>query len=251
MRLTEFLSYAALTVATLFFVQAVVSAGWSDRLKHAFRAMMALLLFGGIGIYWLATGEKPDETAYRYMICPFVDFERCKSDGSSFPKANASSTPAGAQREDQAQAKKRIAELKRRREVEGKRKEGEREFDAETISALLNKAATKRALVGAPDAKASPASLIQIIRSCVQSKWVVPKGAGTQDAKVKMRLRLRPDGTLIDPPEIMNSQESSGFLAVSQSALKAVRDCEPFALPPEQYETWKDIVLNFDLREML
>ena len=34
------------------------------------------------------------------------------------------------------------------------------------------------------------------------------------------------------------------------SALRAVQACEPYSLPPAKYEFWKDIVLNFDPRDM-
>jgi hypothetical protein len=29
-----------------------------------------------------------------------------------------------------------------------------------------------------------------------------------------------------------------------------VQACEPYSLPPAKYEFWKDIVLNFDPRDM-
>lgn len=85
MRLADFLPYVALTAASMFFVQAVVSRAWTDSVRHAFRAVMAVLFFCSIGMYWLATGEKPDETVYRFVICPFVQFERCRSDREASP----------------------------------------------------------------------------------------------------------------------------------------------------------------------
>ena len=85
MRPFEWLPYVALTVAGLFFVQALVASDWSERFKRMFRATMALIFFGCIGVYWLATGEKPDETAYRYIICPWISLEGCLSVKSPSP----------------------------------------------------------------------------------------------------------------------------------------------------------------------
>jgi hypothetical protein len=78
MRATDFLPYVALTAAAVFFVQAIVSSSWPERIKRGFRASMAALFFFAIGIYWLATGEKPDETLYRFALCPFVQLDGCK-----------------------------------------------------------------------------------------------------------------------------------------------------------------------------
>jgi len=37
---------------------------------------------------------------------------------------------------------------------------------------------------------------------------------------------------------------------LSDKAIEAVLACEPFKLPREQHEMWKDIVLKFDPREL-
>lgn len=174
--------------------------------------------------------------------------------------------------EDKKKAdEKRLAELKKRQEEEKKKKQ----FDADKISALLNKVPDKSAPPAAapkadnslPAPKGPPlgnpqgrdttmsaselAVLAQIIRSCVQSKWTVLGGGETaQNAVVKMRLRFNQDGTLAAAPQVMNPQSTAYFLAVSDSAIRAVQACEPFNLPSPSYESWKDIVLNFNPRDM-
>jgi len=176
----------------------------------------------------------------------------------------------------QAEAKKKKeAELKKKREEEKKRKEAEakKKFDTEQISALLNKIPDKGAprpsvplneqakekgpILGAPEGRdrqisaSEIAILAQIIRSCVQSKWnVMGGGEGAQHTVVKLRLRFNADGTLAAAPVIMNPQSTPGFLAISDSAIRAAQACEPYSLPPAKYEIWKDIVLNFDPRDM-
>ena len=174
--------------------------------------------------------------------------------------------------------RRKEAELKRKREEEKKRKEAEakkKQFDAEKIAALLNKvpdkgaprpsvpleeqakALTKAPVLGAPEGRdrqisaSELAILAQRIRQCVQSKWnLLAGGEQAQHTLVKLRLRFNPDGTLAGPPVIMNPQSTPYFLAVSDSAIRAAQACEPYSLPPEKYDLWKDIVLNFDPRDM-
>lgn len=78
MRLTEFFLYAILTVASLVFVRAVTAERWTTTKRVTFTVGMAIILFVAVGVYWLRTGEKPDETAIRILLCPFVpESDRC------------------------------------------------------------------------------------------------------------------------------------------------------------------------------
>jgi colicin import membrane protein len=173
--------------------------------------------------------------------------------------------------------KRKEAELKKKREEEKKRKEAEakkKQSDAEKIAALLNKAPDKGSpppssaptdptkakgpVLGAPEGRdqvlsaSEIAVLVQIIKSCVQSKWNVQAGGeSATDLLVKLRLRFNPNGTLATPPVVMNPQSSTYFLAFSEGAIRAAQECEPYSLPPEKYAVWKDIVLNFSLRDMM
>ncbi len=171
--------------------------------------------------------------------------------------------------------KKKEAELKKKREEERKRAEAQKkQFDADNISALLNKipdkgaprpsvpldeqAKAKGPVLGAPEGRDKQLSaselavLAQIIKACVQSRWNVQAGGeATVDTLVKLRLRFNPDGTLAGEPVVMNSQNTPMFVVLSEGAKRAAQACQPYSLPPEKYEVWKDIVLNFSLRDMV
>ncbi len=41
------------------------------------------------------------------------------------------------------------------------------------------------------------------------------------------------------------------FESLEDAALRAVRSCQPFKLPPESYDGWKDIEWVFDPRQMM
>jgi len=48
------------------------------------------------------------------------------------------------------------------------------------------------------------------------------------------------------------NQPGQGFYKVfAESALRAIRICQPLRVPPTGYEKWKDLQLNFDANEML
>jgi len=180
-------------------------------------------------------------------------------------------------KKQEEEKRRKEAELKKKREEEKRRKEAEakKKFDADKISALLNKMPDKGAprpsvpldeqaktlnkgpVLGAPEGRDQQLSaselaiLAQIIKSCVQSKWnVLGGGESAQHTQVKLRLRFNPDGRLASEPQIMNPQNTPYFMAVRDSAVRAVQACEPYSLPPAKYEFWKDIVLNFDPRDM-
>lgn len=82
MRFSEYFPWLAATFASLIFVSAILPAKWPEKTKIVFRLFVALLFFFMIGIYWLTTGEKFDETVYRIVFCKFHSFERCKEVGA-------------------------------------------------------------------------------------------------------------------------------------------------------------------------
>ena len=86
--------------------------------------------------------------------------------------------------------------------------------------------------------------------------WSLPLGLPYQEnLLVRIKLRLKPDGTVLRS-EILDharmNQPGQGFYKVlAESALRAIRICQPLRVPPTGYEKWKDLQLNFDANEML
>ncbi len=86
--------------------------------------------------------------------------------------------------------------------------------------------------------------------------WSLPLGLPYQkNLLVRIKLRLKPDGTVLRS-EILDharmNQPGQGFYKVlAESALRAIRICQPLRVPPTGYEKWKDLQLNFDANEML
>ena len=86
--------------------------------------------------------------------------------------------------------------------------------------------------------------------------WSLPLGLPYQkNLLVRIKLKLKPDGTVLRS-EILDharmNQPGQGFYKVlAESALRAIRICQPLRVPPTGYEKWKDLQLNFDANEML
>ena len=86
--------------------------------------------------------------------------------------------------------------------------------------------------------------------------WSLPLGLPYQEnLLVRIKLRLKPDGTVLRSEILdharMNKPGQSFYKVLAESALRAVRICQPLRVPPTGYERWKDLQLNFDANEML
>ena len=86
--------------------------------------------------------------------------------------------------------------------------------------------------------------------------WSIPLGLPyNEDLLVRIKLVLEPDGS-VTKTEILDharmNKPGQGFYKVlAESALRAVKLCQPLRVPATGYERWKELQLNFDAREML
>ena len=138
-------------------------------------------------------------------------------------------------------------------------------FDSSRIAALLDKrdaqrrAATGSTLnntpsLGAPTGQAATLSQNELdaLRNRLRQCWNVPVGlAEARDLIVTVRIQFNKDGSLSAEPRLMNQVSHPAFTAASESALRAVRSCAPYSfLPVAKYEAWKDVIIDFDPRDM-
>ena len=144
----------------------------------------------------------------------------------------------------------------------------ERKFDADRIAALLNKVPDQTASTPPPTeflAKAEAAlgdsrgqdatmsiSEIDALRQQIAQCWNPPIGVqGAAELAVRLNIALNPDGSVAAEPQLASSGSGVAFLAAADSARRAVLRCQPYQLPPEKYDAWREISVNFDPREML
>ena len=96
------------------------------------------------------------------------------------------------------------------------------------------------------------------IRAQFMHCWTPPIGMPNDDTMiVTIKILLNTDGSLQKPPEViqhqrMNRPGENYFKALAESALRAVRKCDPIIVPEvDRYDSWKTLQLNFDPREIL
>ena len=86
--------------------------------------------------------------------------------------------------------------------------------------------------------------------------WSIPLGLPyNKDLLVRIKLQLKPDGSIIRTEILdharMNRPGQAFYKVLAESALRAIKLCQPLRVPSTGYERWKNMQLNFDAREML
>ena len=136
------------------------------------------------------------------------------------------------------------------------------------IAALIDKAKEEQAKVekdenkltqsSTKDSFAKGLSLSEedALKAQIFGCWSVPLGLPYDDnLLVRIKLKLKQDGTIMKSEildhERMNRPGQQFYKILAESALRAVRICQPLKVPPTGYEKWKDLQLNFNPTEML
>ena len=161
------------------------------------------------------------------------------------------------------EAKKR-EEQKRKEEAKKREEEKEQAFDPNKIAALLDKRSPQRQAaagatlnstpsLGLPSGNAATLSQSEIdaLRAQIQACWNPP--AGVLEAKeliVRIRLQLREDGSLSANPTLLNHGSHPIFQIAAESAMRAIKRCQPYKLPIAKYAVWRDVEVTFDPRDM-
>jgi len=94
------------------------------------------------------------------------------------------------------------------------------------------------------------------LRAQIFGCWSVPLGLPyDKNLLVRIKLQLKKDGTIMKSEildhERMNRPGQRFYKVLAESALRAVRLCQPLKVPPTGYDKWRDIQLNFNPTEML
>jgi colicin import membrane protein len=138
-------------------------------------------------------------------------------------------------------------------------------FDADKIAALLDQrapqrnAATGETLNSAPTLGAATGnaarlsqSEIDALRARLMSLWNPPVGIqNPEEFVIRIRIQLGKNGKLTAPPVVLSRGTGVLYNSARDSAVRAVFQGQPFdMLKPDHYETWKDIEVTFDPRDM-
>ncbi len=140
--------------------------------------------------------------------------------------------------------------------------------DTNQIAALIDKAKEEEAVKQKQKAKVTQSSqknsfatgltLSQedALRAQIFGCWSVPLGLPyDENLLVRIKLSLKRDGTIMKSEILdhqrMNTPGQKFYKVLAESALRAVRLCQPLKVPPTGYDKWKELQLNFNPTEML
>jgi ribosomal 50S subunit-associated protein YjgA (DUF615 family) len=141
-------------------------------------------------------------------------------------------------------------------------------FDPSDIAALIDKSKTESAETNKKldkitqdqdkemDFSGLTLSEEDALKAQIFGCWSIPLGLPfKEDLLVRIKLQLKPDGSIIKTEILdharMNRPGQAFYKVLAESALRAIKLCQPLRVPSTGYERWKDMQLNFDAREML
>ena len=141
-------------------------------------------------------------------------------------------------------------------------------FDTNTIAALIDKSkenlaeTTKKTdkITQSQDQSMDISALTLTEEDALKAQifgcWSIPLGLPyNENLLVRIKLKLKPDGTVMKSEILdharMNMPGQGFYKVLAESALRAVKLCQPLRVPTTGYERWKDLQLNFDASEML
>ena len=138
------------------------------------------------------------------------------------------------------------------------------DFNADEVAALLNK---QDAAGGGAKRSTETASLggerttrgntlsqseMDALRGQIQKYWnIIPGMADGGDVRVTVKMKLDLDGNIIGEPDVTATGGSASTRGtLSGSARRAVLRAQPYQLPKEKYDSWADVIVNFDPSQM-
>ena len=141
-------------------------------------------------------------------------------------------------------------------------------FDSDSIAALIDKSKVESAETNKKldkitqdqdksiDYGGLSLSEEDALKAQIFSCWSIPLGLPyNENLLVRIKLQLKPDGSIIRSEILdharMNKPGQGFYKVLAESALRAIKLCQPLRVPSAGYERWKELQLNFDAREML
>jgi outer membrane biosynthesis protein TonB len=143
-----------------------------------------------------------------------------------------------------------------------------KKLQADAFSALLNKLTSPvaaprsartadRTARGVGAMNAMTMDLTDALRNAIWLCWNPPVGAPhPEQLIVTFRIFLNPDGTVAQPPQLAADSAAAvardPFMrAAAEAGRRAIYTCQPYKLPADKYNIWRDFRLDFDPRKVV
>ena len=138
----------------------------------------------------------------------------------------------------------------------------EKEEESKEVTALLDKFPDDRnigeVIENVPEKKEiskkadtiSSGDILNMKRQ-IEMCWNPPIGVrGAANQRVQVQISLAKDGKILNVEPITRSTNDVSKIAI-EAAVRAVNQCEPYKLPIDKYDLWKEIKFTFDPRNMM
>jgi len=181
------------------------------------------------------------------------------------PEQKPAEKPPEKKTEDQATTDDKPTDKKKAEKKQEKAKSAsskQSDFNADDIAALLNKQdpssggakrSTEVASLGAKKTTSGSKlsmSEMDALRSAIAGNWsVIPGMEGASEVRIKVHMKLDPDGNIIGSPEVeaTGGTNEATRMALASGAKRAVMKSSPFTnLPKDKYDAWGEVIVNFD-----
>ena len=152
---------------------------------------------------------------------------------------------------------KKKAELRKKADDKKKRAEQLAQAEAELLNKITGESTAPAKpskdqgspMLAAKDTQgndaAATATIIDALRSQIKSCFSPPAAARDTRIVVNVQFALNRDGTVSGQPQPQGSGDPLQD-GVGRAAVAAVMECQPFKLPVENYDLWKDNDFEFD-----
>lgn len=137
----------------------------------------------------------------------------------------------------------------------------EPEFDVDRLTAMLDRpddptppaAEPQQPTFGSPTAPSGARmtqSELDALRSRLARCWSPPIGwVDPAEVRVVVQISLNMDGSLANA-QVVEAPPGQFARQAPESAVRAVRMCAPYNLPADKYDTWREVRVTFDPRDM-
>ena len=93
---------------------------------------------------------------------------------------------------------------------------------------------------------AATATIVSALVSKVEGCFTIPGSARGVNVSVPIHFLLNRDGSVQGQPEVQSDNPDPVVQATARAAISAIKNCEVYDLPADQYDLWKDNVLDFN-----
>ncbi|WP_440911167.1 tol-pal system protein YbgF [Candidatus Pelagibacter sp.] len=127
-----------------------------------------------------------------------------------------------------------------------------KKFDIETVKAEPSQTQNSVEQVSLKLNKNEVDTLFSSVNSC----WSIPLGLPyDEDLSIKIKVKFDPSGNAIKTEIIdhakINKKGNAYLKVLAESALRAIKLCSPIIAPKDKYNLWKEVVFNFDAKDVL